>query len=153
MDYQILEKEAFRVVGKSIQVSTQENEHSRQIAKFWEACNQDGTAAKLSSKGKDENLLGIMVNMHTYMIACKTDLTSCEEGFTSKTIPASSWATFTSVGPLPGSIQNLFVRIYQEWFPSTGFEHAKAPILEIYPPGDTSAKDYRCEVWIPIAKK
>jgi AraC family transcriptional regulator len=110
VDYQIVEKEAFMVVGKSVQVTSQDNAHSRLIPKFWDECHQDGTITKLGSIGKDDDVLGIMMNMHTYMIACKADLSSCEEGFTFNTIPASSGAIFTSVGPLPGAIQNLFVR-------------------------------------------
>lgn len=153
VDYQIVEKEAFTVVGKSVNVSPQDNEHLRQIPKFWDECHQEGTISKLASIGKDGNMLGIMINMHTYMIACKANLSACEEGFTLNTIPASSWAIFTSVGPLPGAIQNLFIRIYQEWIPSSDFEHAGTPVIESYPPGDTSANNYRCEIWIPITKK
>jgi AraC family transcriptional regulator len=54
---------------------------------------------------------------------------------------------------MPHAIVNVLSRIYQEWFPSTGFEQANAPVLEVYLPGDISAEDYKCEVWIPIVKK
>lgn len=43
-------------------------------------------------------------------------------------------------------------RIYGEWFPSSGWEHAPAPEFEIYPPGDVQAPDYRSEIWIPLQK-
>jgi AraC family transcriptional regulator len=159
MDYRIIEKEAFTVVGKSIGVTYLDNEHSRQIPRFWEECNRDGTVAKLGSIGTDENLLGICFDMlpdkedFTYMIASKADLTSPADEFSLRTVPASSWAIFTSVGPMPGAIQSLIGRIFQEWFPATGFEHSGAPEMEVYPPGDVSAEDYRCEVWVPIMKK
>ncbi|MNJ05081.1 Bacterial transcription activator, effector binding domain [compost metagenome] len=53
---------------------------------------------------------------------------------------------------MPGAIQDVWNRIYQEWFPGTGYQHAGSPDLEVYPEGDTSAADYRCEVWIPVKK-
>jgi AraC family transcriptional regulator len=159
VDYRIMEKEAFTVVGKSVQVTCQDNENLRQIPKFWEECHRNGTTAKLSSIGTDENLLGICMDMQpgkedfTYMIATKADAVSPAEGFALSTIPASTWAIFTSVGPMPGAIQSVFGRIYQEWFPATGYEHSGAPEMEVYPPGDITAEGYRCEVWIPIVKK
>jgi AraC family transcriptional regulator len=159
MDYRIVEKEAFTVAGKSIQTTCEDGQQFREIPKFWQECHQDGTVAKLAASGTGEDLLGICLDMQpgkgdlTYMIASQTDLTSPAEGFIMRTIPASIWAIFTSVGPMPGAIQNVFGRIFQEWFPATGYEHTGAPELEVYPPGDVTAEDYRREVWIPIVKK
>lgn len=49
--------------------------------------------------------------------------------------------------------QRPIEKIYQEWIPATGYEHAEAPELEVYPEGNTLSEDYRCEVWIPVVKK
>ncbi|MBP1991898.1 AraC family transcriptional regulator [Paenibacillus eucommiae] len=159
MDYRIVEKEAFNVVGKSYDVTCRDGENLRQIPIFWQECQLNGTIAKLGSMGTDERLLGICLDMQpdqenfSYMIASETNLTSPEDGLSLRTIPASTWAIFTSVGPIPGAIQNVFQRIFQEWFPATGYEHSGAPEMEVYPMGDTTAEDYQCEVWIPILKK
>jgi len=51
---------------------------------------------------------------------------------------------------MPRAIQKVWERIFQEWLPATGFEHADGPELEVYLPGDPSAQDYQCEIWIPI---
>ena len=159
MDYRIVKKEAFTVIGKSIQVTCRDGENPLQIPKFWEKSHRDGTIAKLASIGTGENLLGIILDMkpdkgdYAYMIGTETDQTVPEENFTLRTIPASTWAIFTCVGTVPGAIQTMFRRIFQEWFPATGYEHSGAPELEVYPPGDTMAEDYQCEVWIPIMKK
>ncbi|MDB5084879.1 MAG: AraC family transcriptional regulator [Bacilli bacterium] len=48
---------------------------------------------------------------------------------------------------LPGAIQEVWGRIFQEWFPATGYQHAGGPELEVYPPGDTGSDDYRCEIY------
>ncbi|KAB8138124.1 AraC family transcriptional regulator, partial [Gracilibacillus oryzae] len=54
---------------------------------------------------------------------------------------------------MPDAIQNVWKRIFSEWFPSTGYEHADAPELEVYYPGDPASADYRSEVWIPVIDK
>ena len=69
-------------------------------------------------------------------------------------VPAANWAIFESHGPVPTALQTVWKRIFSEFFPSTGYEHAEGlPELEVYPQGDVAAADYVCEVWIPIVKK
>ncbi len=110
-------------------------------------------------KAKGNATLGICMDMElekeqfSYMVAVEYDSSSPEDGLTLRKIPASTWAVFTSRGPLPGSIQRVTEKIFQEWFPATGYEHADAPELEVYPEGDTKSEDYECEVWIPVVKK
>ena len=43
-------------------------------------------------------------------------------------------------------------RIFSEWFPSSGWEHADRPELEIYSSGDIRGANYYSEVWIPLQK-
>lgn len=158
MDYKIVEREAYQVVGKVIKVSTRDGENLKRIPQFWMECNRDGTCEKLCKAFHAQEILGICMDMKhekeqfTYLVAVKGD-TSTGKEYTVRTIPASAWAVFTSVGPIPGAIQKVWECIFQEWFPATGYEHADAPKLEVYPPGNTKAVDYQCEVWIPIIKK
>jgi len=51
-------------------------------------------------------------------------------------IPSSTWAIFESVGAMPDAIQDVWKRIFSEWFPTSNYEHDKGPELEVYPPGD-----------------
>ncbi|WEK54452.1 MAG: effector binding domain-containing protein [Candidatus Cohnella colombiensis] len=159
MNYQIVEKEAFIVAGKAIQTTCEDGQNLRDITRFWEESHRNGLVNRLCSVISDRNVLGVITGMElgdetfTYLIAGRTETTDIPDEFVLMTIPAANWAIFTSVGPMPGAIQRLFNRIYQEWFPATGYEHAGTPELEVYPPGDTTAEDYRCEVWIPIVKK
>jgi AraC family transcriptional regulator len=159
MDYRIVHKGDFTVVGKSIQVTTKDGENLRRIPKFWEECHEDGTVARLCSIGADKALLGICMDIRhdkeqfTYFIAVEDSTGAQDDGLISRNIPAATWAVFTSIGPLPGAIQNVWQKIFQEWFPATGYEHTGGPELEVYPAGDTAAEDYRCEVWIPVVKK
>lgn len=159
MDYRIEDKDAFTVVGKSYDVTCRDGENLRQIPMFWGACSGDGTLERLGALAAGDELYGICLDMKpdqetfTYMIACQADREAAPEGFASREIAGYTWAIFTSVGLMPGAIQNVFGRVYQEWFPATGYEHAGGPEMEVYPPGDTTSEDYRCEVWVPILKK
>jgi AraC family transcriptional regulator len=159
MDYKIVAQDAFQVVGKTLIVSTKDGENLKRIPEFWTECNRDGTCEKLCTDFNVQELLGICMDMEqqkeqfTYMIAVKEGATYNGKEYTLRTIPASTWAIFPSVGPMPRAIQKVWQRIFQEWFPATGYEHAAAPELEVYPSGDLNAEDYRSEVWIPILKK
>ncbi len=42
-------------------------------------------------------------------------------------VPAATWAVFESVGPFPETLQNIWGRIYSEWFPSSGYEQVQGP--------------------------
>jgi AraC family transcriptional regulator len=93
-------------------------------------------------------------DIFTYAIGVeKPAAKAAPAGFAILHIPAATWAIFESVGPMPKAIQDVTVKIFKEWFPSTGYEHAAVPELEVYLPGNPDAPDYRCQVWIPIVKK
>lgn len=152
LEYRIVEKEAFAVVGKSIRLTC--GNDSR--LPFWQECRRDSTIEELNSIGLEESLLGITMDIKdsefTYMIAKKRSNIASTKNLSAITVPATTWAIFSSNGPLPNSIQSLFKRIYQEWFPDTGYEHSGGPEIEVYLPGDSAAENYHCEVWIPVVK-
>lgn len=158
MDYRIVNRDAFPVIGKSILVTCKDGEGFRRIPKFWEECHIDGTIERLYSLCPGKDILGVKMDMDqdkeqfTYAIAVEGTVATLEKGLTTRDIPTSTWAVFTSIGPLPNAIQEVWLRIFQEWFPATGYQHANGPELEVCPPGDIGADDYRCEVWIPVVK-
>lgn len=159
MDYKIVKREAFQVVGKAKTISTKDGQNYKQVPEFWQENMRDKTEERLAPYCKNGNCLGICMDMDmkqeqfVYLIAVESDRVSESPEFVTRIIPASTWAVFTSMGPLPGAIQRVWERIWQEFFPATGYEHAGTAELEVYPPGDTCAADYRSEVWIPIVKK
>jgi AraC family transcriptional regulator len=68
-------------------------------------------------------------------------------------IDASTWAVFESIGPFPETLQNVWGRIYSEWFPSSGYEAAPGPEILWNESPDTGNPKYRSEIWIPVKKK
>ena len=159
MDYRIEKRDAFTVIGQVEEMTTKDGENSHRIPKLWLESNANGTTDKLLEIGVDKDLLGICSDMNhekevfSYWIAVEAAPDTEPQGFATKVIPAASWAVFTSVGPMPDAIQQVWARIFQEWFPATGYEHTGGPEFELYLPGRPDAEDYRCEVWIPVMKK
>lgn len=163
MDYKIVDKPAFKVIGKGIRVSEKNGENYRRIPEFWGECYHSGFCAQLEQMADSNAVtgackLGICVDYaaeqseFTYLIGVENTKGAVPEGFTETEIPAAAWAVFESVGPMPDAIQNLNKRIYSEWFPTTGYERAGEFDMEVYPSGNPDSKNYRCEVWIPVIR-
>ncbi|NLE25494.1 MAG: AraC family transcriptional regulator, partial [Clostridiaceae bacterium] len=81
--------------------------------------------------------------------------TSSDEtaGFDVLQIDACTWAVFESIGPFPETLQNVWGRIYSEWFPSSGYEAVEGPEILWNEGPDTESPNYRSEIWIPVKKK
>ena len=158
MNYRIERKDAFRIVGAKEHMELNVEENLARVPLFWAETYQNGMfmdVCKLSNK-EPYGVLGICTCMNgkdfDYYIACATDKSIPEKMFEYQ-VPASTWAIFECVGPMPTAIQELQKRIVSEWLPTSGYEYADAPDIEVYPEGDTTSPDYKCEVWLPIVKK
>jgi len=164
MDYRIVEKPAFKVAGKGVRVSTKDGENLRTIPAFWQESMSNGTVDKLAKSVTPGGvtggaMLGICADFRqdiqefTYIIGIENQDGVAPSGFELRSIPAANWAVFEAVGPLPDALQSVWARIFSEFFPSTGYEHAEGiPEIEVYPGNDVTADDYKCEVWVPIVK-
>ena len=156
MNYKIVDKESFKVIGKQTRITMADGENFEQVPKFWYDCMNDGSYELISSKAGKLGVLGICKDFgkdeFNYMIGVEKSKDILLEGYVSSTIPAATWAIFESVGALPEAIQDLTRRIFTEWLPSAGYQHDCAPELEVYPEGDLYSNDYKCEIWIPIKK-
>ena len=155
MKYQILEKEAFTVYGKSIKTTQEDNMKHQTISKFWQKTNQSTLPKVLCDISPNSPFLGVCYGMESdgsfrYLIG--VDAKRTVEGLESVEIPKSTWAVFESIGPMPEAIQHVWKKIYEEFFPSSGYRHAGTPDFESYPEDGSHRKDYRAEVWIPIVK-
>src|SRR5690606_23371041 len=148
------------LIGKVLHTTCEDGANQREITAFWSDSHQNGTVQQLVSVTDGKALFGAIHDTAPgkddmkYMIGGRPRQgVPIPDTYETLTIPASNWAIFTSIGPIPNAIQTLFDRIYQEWFPATGYEHAGTPELEVYTASNTTDEDYRCEVWVPIVKK
>jgi AraC family transcriptional regulator len=179
MDYRIIEKTAFDVIGKARKFTTEGGENLIKIPQFWDEFIHDENGENVLmelTQGKpgpatgalelgicvgegvkegwwESPTLSVGYEGFIYAIGAEKPDKPVPKGFEVFHIPAAYWAIFESFGAMPKAIQDVTVKIFQEWFPSTGYEHDTKPELEVYLRGDPNSKDYRCQVWIPIVKK
>ncbi len=158
MNYRIEKKDALRIVGVKAHFELNVEENFEQIPALWVKTVQSGVFARILGLVNQEpkGILGVSSCMNgkdfDYYIAAPSDL-PVPEGLEAYTVPACTWAIFSCIGPMPAAIQALQKRIVSEWLPSSGYEYANAPDIEVYFEGDQQAVDYRCEVWLPVTKK
>lgn len=158
MNYKIVEKPNMRFVGKKETVSTAGGQNFARIPKIWDEVNEKGMYDQILklSNGNPSGLLGICTNFREeqldYYIAGSTS-EKAPEGMDELIVPSGLWVVFQCVGAMPKAIQDVWKRIYTEWFPSSGYEHAGGAEMEWYSDGDPSDNGYISEIWIPIIKK
>ncbi|MCB8814691.1 effector binding domain-containing protein [Desulfosporosinus sp. SRJS8] len=157
MNYKIVDKGIFTVVGKQRRITMVDGENFIQVPAFWDDCIKDGSYEWISSKAGKLGLLGISKDFgkdeFNYIVGVEEIKDTLPKGYVSANIPAATWAVFESVGALPETLTDIIRRIYSEWFPATGYQHDLCtPVLEVYPEGDKFSPDYRCEYWVPLKK-
>lgn len=153
MNYRIEKKDLFAVVGVKQRFSHVEG-LGENVGKMWRETPPE-TIGQIAGLGN--GLVGVYAGMYEdnttdYYIAAITEK-DCPEGLSRLEIQPRTWAIFEITGPLPNAMADVWGRIFSEWFPTSGYEHAEAPELEWYSNGDMSSPEYKSEIWIPVIKK
>lgn len=154
MNYRIETKEAFRIIGVSAPLDREIENNFMVVPKMWQDASENGTVEKLAGMMDTlpRGLLGVSVcndeEAWKYFIAVSS--TKAAEEFEEYMVPASTWAIFSGTGTNQ-SIQELEQRIITEWLPTSGYEYANAPDIEVYINPDPNNAQF--EVWIPVMKK
>lgn len=158
MDYKIVKKEAFQVIGNS-QMFSYANPQ-KEIPEFWNNHYREGKGRYV------QGMFGINIdesmeqNTFEYLIADIYDSDKeVPDGFVLKTIPAFTWAIFPCVGSMPKALQYVNVKIFSEWLPALkDYEFAAGYCIEMYDDPSKYEKGtlderYYSEIWIPIKPK
>lgn len=154
MEYRILKKEGFRIVGVKAPLCKEIEKNFEIVPGMWGKAAADGTVEKLvTMMGADmPGILGVSAcngeEDWSYYIAVATEKEAME-GMEEYKVPAATWAVFPGEGL--EKLQELEKRIVTEWLPSSGYEYADGPDLEVYLEMDPAKAKY--EVWIPVVKK
>lgn len=158
MNYRIETKDAFKIVGVKQHYSGSVEECMAKVPLFWQKTIQSGIIPTFCSFMDREpyGLLGVSTCMDSsdfdYFIAVATNQDTPPD-MQEYVVPQGTWAIFESIGPMPHAIQTLQKQIVTQWLPTSGYEYANAPDIEVYFEGDQYAADYKCEVWLPIVIK
>ncbi len=163
MNYRIEEKEAFSIVGIKKRVPIIFNGVNPEIAAMYQSLNEEiikelkalsniepmgiisasvnFSEGRMEEKGELDHYIGVATTME------------CPDNLTQLQVPASTWAVFEAVGPFPDTLQNVWGRIYSEWFPSSNYELTVGPEILWNESKDVSSPNFRSEIWIPVLKK
>lgn len=165
MDYRIEKRDAFQVVCKRKRVGEPQSANATQdITAMWQEYGADGTMGRLIAcmpeKPVMKGLLGICFSSELYAkqfpygIGVEYDGRTVDDDFEIVTIPANTYAVFTSKGKMPDAFIETYHRIVTEFFPqSAQYEYAENIEFEVYSSEDTSDPNYQCEIWIAVNEK
>ena len=145
MDYRIVEKAAFTVVGfgKRFAGETAYTE----IPKFWDEHYENGRGKVI------EGMFGVCLDGDCegfeYLIAdMYHPWKDIPDGCITKTIDAATWAVFPWSGQCPEALQTVNTAIWSEWLPnSQEYELSANCNLEVYLSMEHG------EIWLPVKKK
>ena len=154
LNYRIESRESFRIVGISAPLHEKIEENFTVVPGLWQEAVTSGAMEELAAmmNASPMGLLGVSVcgdgEQWRYFIAVATDK---EAGrFEEYQIPAEEWAVFPGEGTNQ-SMQELERRVVTQWFPTSGYEYADGPDIEVYLNPDPNNAKY--ELWIPVIKK
>lgn len=136
LNYRIEKKNAFRIIGVSEPLEQEIEKNFEIVPRIWQIVGENGTIGKLATMMDSEPLgiLGVSVcnelSDWKYFIAAASSQ-SVDKQFEEYIIPAATWAIFSGEGTIPNSIQELEKRVVTEWLPTSGYEYANAPDIEV----------------------
>ena len=163
MNYRIEDKEAFCIVGIKKRVPIIFKGVNPEIASMWKSLDWE-TINKLKKLSNVEpmGLLSASTNFSEGRMEEKGELDhyigvattmACPDNLTQLAVPPSTWAVFEAIGPFPDTLQDVWGRIYSEWFPSSIYEQIEGPEILWNENKDVTSPTFKSEIWIPILKK
>ncbi|GFN31474.1 GyrI-like domain-containing protein [Paenibacillus xylaniclasticus] len=168
MNYRIVTKPAFKVIGFDIHTTTQDGKNHQDIPAFWQDYLRNDRSSRIPNRvHKDTPVeLGIChsFDMTTgsfiYTIGMEAEhFESIEDNeLTCHEFDTAEYAVFTTpkspLDQFSQSIQNTWSAIFSEWFPHNDYEHAGTPELEIYDErSNPEHGEVQMDIYIPIKRK
>ncbi|MFK4427289.1 GyrI-like domain-containing protein [Bacillus sp. RC51] len=163
MNYRIEEKGPFQIIGIQKRVPIVFNGVNEEIASMWKSLDsQSIETLKSLSNIEPTGIISASTNFSEGRMEEKGELDhyigvattkDCPKQFKQLEVAASTWAIFEAVGPFPDALQNMWGRIYSEWFPSSNYELAEGPEILWNESKDVSSPNFRSEIWVPVLKK
>ncbi|MFH9196047.1 GyrI-like domain-containing protein [Streptomyces anulatus] len=160
MRYKLVEKDAFRVVGRKARVPLIHEGPNPAIAEFIRGIGREelDRIAALS----DQDPAGI-VGVSDQLDPSRAEGTELDyyhgvvsgaeppEGLDSLSVPAGTWAVFTNEGAFPQALQYLWRDVFTQWFPSNPYASRPGPeILRVRLTEE--GKRAEAELWIPVER-
>lgn len=167
MDCKITQMDSFKVVGFAREFDSETS--YEKVPQFWGEIMQQyaNVFSGNAPKNAVENAIsayrigeyGVCVDdvgsgRFRYLIAGEYTGGAVPDGLSVYELPCGDWAIFDCVGPLPGALQSVNTRIFNEWLPGNpDYEFAGEANVEWYGPGDPSSPNYKSAIWISVKKR
>ena len=148
LNYRIESKEVIKVLAFLRKFNI---ENKDEIPKYWKELKESGTLEKISNNYK-KDLLGICIGTQSdfeYKYGIGIEQTEdIETNIEMETIeiPKSTWVVFKCKGQDEKDINELWTRIYKEFFFTSSYKQCMDIDFELY-------DDENTEIWIPILKE
>ncbi|MFJ9952128.1 GyrI-like domain-containing protein [Kitasatospora sp. NPDC091207] len=161
MEYRIVEKPAFRVVGRRARVPLVHEGVNPAIAAFIRGIapevvdriaalsdqDPDGVVSvtEFFSDSREE---GVELDYYHAVVAGAD--TVVPDGLDVREVPAGTWAVFSTTGAFPRALQEMWRDVYTQWFPSNPYETRPGPeILRTRFPSDGVAE---AQLWVGVER-
>lgn len=169
MDYTVEKMKGFKVIGYEREFSFDTS--YQEIPRFWDEICHSKLAQLFSGKApeteEEETICNCCIGKYgvciddisggkfRYLIAGDYTGEEIPDGMKMFEFPDMEWAKFSCRGPMPGALQSVNTKIFNEWLPgNTEYEIAMGANIEWYSPeGDMSDVDYETQIWIPVKRK
>lgn len=164
MEYRIIDKPAFHLVGVSKRVPMQFEGVNQEIVKLAQSITEEQRKEMRAlqniepyeivnaSYNADANFLKEEGDL-THLIGVLTTKDKVSDQLDQVCVEACTWAVFPNEGPFPSTLQETMAKTYSEWLPTSDYEIIQAPNFS-FTKMDETKKDYAySEIWIPIRKK
>lgn len=159
MDYRIVEKDAFTLVGLRTRIPLIYEGVNPTAAAFVEKISDEQWTriADLS----DQEPAGVLsvhdaiepsreegTELDYYVAAATTkpvpkDLDALE-------VPASTWLVLEASGAFPEALQSLWPKAFREWFPANPYQTVPGPEMILTEYADDDQTHGRYQLWIPV---
>ncbi|MFD2706599.1 AraC family transcriptional regulator [Salibacterium lacus] len=162
MKYRIVQKESFSIAGLKKRVAVQFHGVSPEIEEMWQSLDSANIQElKALSNTEPSGLISASTHFSEgrmeengtfdhYIGAATTN--DVPVHWDELRVPASEWAVFEAAGAFPDALQDVWGRIYSEWFPGSGYEAAEGPEILWNESSDTTSTSFRSEIWIPVQR-
>lgn len=163
MDYKIVQKDDFYIVGFKKRIPLQfEGENSNinslfekltpEIIKNLKGLNDQTPNGMLSVSANFEERTKENSKLDQYIGVATAKKPQTAE-FDILPVAAATWAVFTTVGEFPKTLQETWAKVYSEWFPSTKYQLNEGPEILWHEKPDLSGGNCKSELWIPVKEK
>ncbi|MFG1805680.1 GyrI-like domain-containing protein [Streptomyces sp. NPDC049040] len=161
MRYRIVEKEAFRFVGRRARVPLVHEGVNAAAVSHLESLDEQAVVRMKQLAGREpEGILSAAVYLTDsreegaeadYWIGVATSPEAAPDELDALDVAAGTWAVFDSHGPYPTALQELWRDVFTRWFPSNPYTTRPGPELlraQPVPLGEESGS----QLWIPIER-